>query len=136
MRLPVQAILLGGLALKRRWQEKRKAAGITEAVTPNIVCSSAVHVGPFPLKTDLEAAIESKQYSSAEAASGPKQAALWWFQSKLMTAWPCKLHDGHNIVWSSNLAMCMVELVGPYTDWQLKILIPPTGLLGEALQLL
>ena len=39
-----QAILLSGLALKRRWQEKRKAAGITEAVTPNIVCSSAVHV--------------------------------------------------------------------------------------------
>ncbi|CAK0787685.1 hypothetical protein CVIRNUC_010907 [Coccomyxa viridis] len=39
-----EAILLSGLALKRRWQEKRKAAGITEAVTPNIVCSSAVHV--------------------------------------------------------------------------------------------
>ncbi len=44
--LPIQAILLSGLALKRRWQEKRKAAGITEAVTPNIVCSSAVHVRP------------------------------------------------------------------------------------------
>ena len=42
--LPVQAILLGGLAFKRRWQEKRKAAGLKEAVTPNIVCSSAVHV--------------------------------------------------------------------------------------------
>ena len=44
----MQAILLGGLALKRRWQEKRKAAGITEAVTPNIVCSSAVHVSSPP----------------------------------------------------------------------------------------
>ena len=43
-----QAILLGGLALKRRWQEKRKAANITEAATPNIVCSSAVHVCAFP----------------------------------------------------------------------------------------
>ncbi|KAK9904949.1 hypothetical protein WJX75_006195 [Coccomyxa subellipsoidea] len=39
-----EAILLGGLAFKRRWQEKRKAAGLKEAVTPNIVCSSAVHV--------------------------------------------------------------------------------------------
>ena len=43
-----QAILLGGLALKRRWQEKRKAANITEAATPNIVCSSAVHVCACP----------------------------------------------------------------------------------------
>lgn len=40
----LQAILLAGLALKRRWQEKRKAAGVTELVQPNIVCSSAVHV--------------------------------------------------------------------------------------------
>ena len=45
----VQAILLGGLAFKRRWQEKRKAAGKTTAVTPNIVCSSAVHVRPIIL---------------------------------------------------------------------------------------
>jgi hypothetical protein len=44
-----QAILLGGLALKRRWQEKRKAEGKTTAVTPNIVCSSAVHVSTFIL---------------------------------------------------------------------------------------
>jgi glutamate decarboxylase len=43
-----QAILLGGLALKRRWQEKRKAAGITEVAIPNIVCSSAVHVCASP----------------------------------------------------------------------------------------
>ena len=39
-----QAILLGGLAMKRRWQEKRKKDGITEAATPNMVCSTAVHV--------------------------------------------------------------------------------------------
>ena len=29
----LQAILLAGLALKRRWQEKRKAAGVTDKVT-------------------------------------------------------------------------------------------------------
>ena len=43
-RAPQQAILLGGLAMKRRWQEKRKADGITEPAIPNIVCSTAVHV--------------------------------------------------------------------------------------------
>lgn len=42
--VPKQAILLGGLAMKRRWQEKRKADGITEPAIPNIVCSTAVHV--------------------------------------------------------------------------------------------
>ena len=39
-----QAILLGGLALKRRWQEKRKAEGKDASAVPNIVCSKAVHV--------------------------------------------------------------------------------------------
>ena len=39
-----EAILLGGLAMKRRWQERRKAAGITTPAQPNMVCSSAVHV--------------------------------------------------------------------------------------------
>ena len=42
--LSLQAILLAGLALKRRWAEKRKAEGVTEVVKPNIVCSTAVHV--------------------------------------------------------------------------------------------
>ena len=39
-----EAILLGGLAMKRRWQERRKAAKITAPAQPNMVCSSAVHV--------------------------------------------------------------------------------------------
>ena len=39
-----EAILLGGLAMKRRWQEWRRAAGITTPGQPNMVCSSAVHV--------------------------------------------------------------------------------------------
>ena len=43
-----QAILLGGLALKRRWQEKRKADKKDSSAVPNIVCSKAVHVrAPF-----------------------------------------------------------------------------------------
>ena len=46
-----QAILLGGLALKRRWQEKRKADKKDSSAVPNIVCSKAVHVrAPFLLK--------------------------------------------------------------------------------------
>ena len=36
--------MLAILAMKRRWSEACKAAGMTEHVTPNLVCSSAVHV--------------------------------------------------------------------------------------------
>ena len=39
-----EAILLGGLAMKRRWQERYKDAGKTPSGKPNMVCSSAVHV--------------------------------------------------------------------------------------------
>ncbi len=39
-----EAILLGGLAMKRRWQERNKDAGKTPSGKPNMVCSSAVHV--------------------------------------------------------------------------------------------
>ena len=39
-----EAIMLAILAMKRRWSEACKAAGMTEHVTPNLVCSSAVHV--------------------------------------------------------------------------------------------
>ncbi|MCL2563814.1 MAG: glutamate decarboxylase [Oscillospiraceae bacterium] len=38
-----EACMLGGLALKRRWQEKRRAAGLP-ADKPNLVMSSAVQV--------------------------------------------------------------------------------------------
>jgi glutamate/tyrosine decarboxylase-like PLP-dependent enzyme len=38
-----EAILLAGLAMKRRWSEKRKAAGKPLA-QPNMVCGSEVHV--------------------------------------------------------------------------------------------
>ncbi len=39
-----EAILLGGLAMKRRWQERRAAAGKQPTAKPNMVCSAAVHV--------------------------------------------------------------------------------------------
>lgn len=38
-----EACMLGGLALKRRWQERRRAAGL-DTGTPNLVMSSAVQV--------------------------------------------------------------------------------------------
>ncbi|GBF92913.1 glutamate decarboxylase [Raphidocelis subcapitata] len=38
-----EAVLLGGLALKRRWQERRKAAGL-DTSKPNIVMGSETHV--------------------------------------------------------------------------------------------
>lgn len=38
-----EAVLLGGLALKRRWQERRKAAGL-DASKPNIVMGTETHV--------------------------------------------------------------------------------------------
>jgi hypothetical protein len=39
-----EAILLGGIAMKRRWSEKRKAEGKPLAQC-NMVCGSEVHVG-------------------------------------------------------------------------------------------
>lgn len=38
-----EAIMLGALALKKRWQERRKAAGL-DTSSPNLVMSSATHV--------------------------------------------------------------------------------------------
>lgn len=38
-----EAVLLGGLALKRRWQERRKAAGL-DISKPNIVMGTETHV--------------------------------------------------------------------------------------------
>lgn len=38
-----EAVLLGGLALKRRWQDRRKAAG-QDASSPNIVMGTETHV--------------------------------------------------------------------------------------------
>jgi len=38
-----EAVLLGGLALKRRWQERRKAAGL-DTSKPNIVMGTETHV--------------------------------------------------------------------------------------------
>jgi glutamate/tyrosine decarboxylase-like PLP-dependent enzyme len=40
-----EAVLLAGIAMKRRWSEKRKAAGLPPAQC-NMVCSSVVHVTP------------------------------------------------------------------------------------------
>lgn len=38
-----EAVLLGGLALKRRWQERRKKAGL-DTSKPNIVMGTETHV--------------------------------------------------------------------------------------------
>lgn len=38
-----EAVLLGGLALKRRWQERRKKAGL-DVSKPNIVMGTETHV--------------------------------------------------------------------------------------------
>lgn len=38
-----EAVLLGGLAMKRRWQDRRKAAGL-DASKPNIVMGTETHV--------------------------------------------------------------------------------------------
>jgi glutamate decarboxylase len=38
-----EAVLLGGLAMKRRWQDRRKAAGL-DTSRPNIVMGTETHV--------------------------------------------------------------------------------------------
>jgi glutamate decarboxylase len=38
-----EAVLLGGLALKRRWQERRRKAGL-DVSKPNIVMGTETHV--------------------------------------------------------------------------------------------
>jgi glutamate/tyrosine decarboxylase-like PLP-dependent enzyme len=42
-----EAVLLGGLAMKRRWQDRRKAAGL-DASRPNIVMGTETHVVGLP----------------------------------------------------------------------------------------
>ena len=38
-----EAVLLGGLAMKRRWQERRKAPGL-DISKPNLVMGTETHV--------------------------------------------------------------------------------------------
>lgn len=62
-----EAVLLGGLALKRRWQERRKKAGL-DVSKPNIVMGTETHV----VGLCCQGGVKGGGHASL------LQAVLWW----------------------------------------------------------
>ena len=84
-----EAILLGGLALKRRWQDRRKKEG-KPYDKPNIVMGSEVHV-----RSHCPSLRKDWSLSLCSPARSPALGAHKWPCATGLALLVCQKHAGH-----------------------------------------